>query len=117
MLVQAYMEARFLRSYFAMSANRTVERSAGPLTTRTIQGRQQEDDMQLDRCSRRCLMAALACSMLAVAAGVVSAALGAPGGLVVMAEASGLACVVAFTLLIWAAIQDGKQHDSAAVRY
>ncbi|MGA2012213.1 MAG: hypothetical protein ABSH51_17055 [Solirubrobacteraceae bacterium] len=46
-----------------------------------------------------------------------SAALGAPGGLVVMAEASGLACVVAFTLLIWAAIQDGKQHDPAAVRY
>lgn len=116
MLVQAYMEARVLRSYFAMSANRTVERSAGPLRTRPSKATQ-EDDVEFDRCSRRCLISALACSMLAVAAGVVSAALGAPGGLVVMAEASGLACVVAFTLLIWAAIQDGKQHDSAAVRY
>lgn len=44
-----------------------------------------------------------------------SAVLGAALGLVVMAEASCLACVIAFTLLIWAAIQDGKQPEPDAV--
>jgi hypothetical protein len=61
------------------------------------------------------LIVAVAVSLLAVGAGVVSAVLGAPGGLVVMGDASCLACVVAFTLLIWAAIQDGKEREPASV--
>lgn len=46
----------------------------------------------------------------AVAAGLAAlgAGFGAPAGAIVLGEISGLACVVAFTLLIWAAIQDGK---------
>lgn len=54
--------------------------------------------------------------MLAASAGIVSVVLGAPSRLVVMGEASCLACVVAFTPLTWAAIQDGKQRETVAVR-
>ena len=43
-----------------------------------------------------------------------SATLGVPVGAIVLGEMSAFACVVAFTLLIWAAIQDGKQLDRAA---
>ena len=61
-------------------------------------------------------MVAAAILMLAVGIGAVSAVLGAPLGLVAMSEVSSLACVVAFTLLIWAAIQDGKQPHRGTVR-
>jgi len=53
-------------------------------------------------------------SALAVGLGALSATLGAPVGAIVFGEMCGLACVVAFTLLIWAAIQDGKQPERAA---
>ncbi|MGP0033321.1 MAG: hypothetical protein ACLP4R_01885 [Solirubrobacteraceae bacterium] len=51
---------------------------------------------------------------LAGGIGAVSATLGVPVGAIVLGEMSAFACVVAFTLLIWAAIQDGKQLDWAA---
>lgn len=50
----------------------------------------------------------VAISALAGAIGTVGAALGAPAGAIVLGEMCGLACLVAFTLLIWAAIEDGK---------
>ena len=55
-------------------------------------------------------------ALLALAGGIAltSALLGAPVGAIVLGEMSALACVVAFTLLIWAAIQDGKPPDRAA---
>jgi hypothetical protein len=53
-------------------------------------------------------------SALAVGIGMLSSLLGAPLGAIVLGEVSGFACVVAFTLLIWAAIQDGKHPDPAA---
>ena len=71
--------------------------------------------MQFDQCSRRCFIVAAAISTLAIGIGVVSAVLGAPLGPLVMGEVSGLACVVAFTLLIWAAIQDGKQPEPTTI--
>ena len=55
-------------------------------------------------------------ALLALAGGIAltSALLGAPVGAIVLGEMSALACVVAFTLLIWAAIQDGKPPERAA---
>ena len=55
----------------------------------------------------------IAISALAGAIGAASATLGAPVGAIVLSEMCAFACVVAFTLLIWAAIQDGKQPDRA----
>ena len=40
-----------------------------------------------------------------------SAMLGAPAGVIVLGETSRCACISAFALLIWAAIQDGKQAN------
>jgi nitrate reductase gamma subunit len=53
----------------------------------------------------------------ALAGGIatVSAMLGASVVAIALGEMCVVACVVAFTLLIWAAIQDGKQADRAAV--
>ena len=56
-------------------------------------------------------IATLAISALAGGIGALSASLGAPVGAIVLGELSAFACVVVFTLLIWAAIQDGKQPD------
>ncbi|MBV8400059.1 MAG: hypothetical protein JOZ17_15170 [Acetobacteraceae bacterium] len=52
---------------------------------------------------------------MAVGVGVVSAALGAPLAMVVMCTVSCVACVIAFTLLIWAAIQDGQHPEPVTV--
>ena len=57
----------------------------------------------------------IAVSALAAGIGTLSATLGAPLGAILLGEVSGFACVVAFTLLIWAAIQDGKQADRRAI--
>ena len=56
-------------------------------------------------------------ALLALAGGIAftSALLGAPAGAIVLGEMSALACVVAFTLLIWGAIQDGKPPDREAI--
>ena len=53
-------------------------------------------------------------SALAVGIGTLSSILGAPLGAIVLGEVCGFACLVAFTLLIWAAIQDGKHPDPTA---
>ena len=71
--------------------------------------------MQLDGCSLNCLIVGLAASAVAVGVGVVSAALGAPLAMVVMCTVSCVACVIAFTLLIWAAIQDGQHPEPVTV--
>jgi hypothetical protein len=52
--------------------------------------------------------ATLAISVLAGAIVAASAMLGAPAGVIVLGETSRCACIFAFALLIWAAIQDGK---------
>ena len=70
--------------------------------------------MQLQRRFAKCSIAPVSISTLAVVIGVLSAALGAPVGAIVLGEVCGFACLVAFTLLIWAAIQDGKQPDRVA---
>jgi len=59
----------------------------------------------------------IAVSALAAGIGTLSATLGAPLGAILLGEVSGFACVVAFTLLIWAAIQDGKQADRLASEF
>ena len=59
----------------------------------------------------------IAVSALAAGIGTLSATLGAPLGAILLGEVSGFACVVAFTLLIWAAIQDGKQADRRAIEF
>jgi len=46
--------------------------------------------------------------------GVASPTLGAPVGAIVLSKMCAFVCVVAFTVLIWAAIQDGKQPGRAA---
>lgn len=71
--------------------------------------------MQSDPRFARYSIVTIAVSALAGAIAAVSATLGAPIGAIVLSEMCALACVVAFTLLIWAAIQDGKQPDRAAV--
>jgi hypothetical protein len=63
---------------------------------------------------RKYSTATVAVSALAGAIGAASATLGAPVGAIVLSEMCAFACVVVFTMLIWAAIQDGKQPDRAA---
>lgn len=70
--------------------------------------------MQSDQRFAMGSIAAIAILAFAVGIGAVSAMLGAPAGAIVLSEMSAFACVVAFSLLIWAAIQDGKQPDRAA---
>ena len=70
--------------------------------------------MQFDQRVVKCSIATIAISTLAVGIGVLCAVLGVPVGAIVLGEISEFACVVALTLLIWAAIQDGKQPDRAA---
>jgi heme A synthase len=70
--------------------------------------------MQSDQRFARCSIVITAILALAAGIGTLSATLGAPLGAIVLGEISGFACLVAFTLLIWAAIQDGKQPDRAA---
>jgi hypothetical protein len=70
--------------------------------------------MQSDQRLVRCSIVILAVSALAAGIGTLGATLGAPMGAIVLGEVSGFACLVAFTLLIWAAIQDGKQPARAA---
>ena len=71
--------------------------------------------MQSDQRFATCSIAAIVILALAGGIGVISAMLGVPVGAIVLGEMSAFACVVAFTLLIWAAIQDGKQPDRAVV--
>jgi len=70
--------------------------------------------MKSDKRFATCSLAAITTLALAGGIGAVSAMVGVPVGAIVLGEMSALACVVAFTLLIWAAIQDGKQPDRAA---
>ena len=70
--------------------------------------------MQSDGRFARCSVATIAIVALAAGVGALSATLGARPAAIVFGEMCGLACVVAFTLLIWAAIQDGKQPERAA---
>lgn len=70
--------------------------------------------MQSDQRFAICSILVIVVSALAVGIGTLSSLLGAPLGAIVLGEVSGFACVVAFTLLIWAAIQDGKHPDPAA---
>ena len=70
--------------------------------------------MQSDQRFAKYSIATIAISALAAAIAGASATLGAPVGAIVLSEMCAFACVVAFTLLIWAAIQDGKQPDRAA---
>jgi hypothetical protein len=68
--------------------------------------------MQIDSCIRRCLFVATAVAVLASVVGVAAGSLGiVPPGAVVLGEFCALACVAAFTLLIWAAIEDGRRFD------
>jgi len=52
---------------------------------------------------------------VAAGIGALSATLGAPLGAIMLGEVSGFACLVAFTLLICGAIQDGKQPDRETI--
>jgi hypothetical protein len=70
--------------------------------------------MQSDQRLVICSIVITVISSLAVGIGALSSALGAPLGAIVLGEMSGFACLVAFTLLIWAAIQDGKHPDPTA---
>ena len=70
--------------------------------------------MQSDPRFARYSTITLAVSALAGVIAAVSATLGAPIGAIVLSEMCAFACVVAFTLLIWAAIEDPKQPDRAA---
>jgi hypothetical protein len=74
----------------------------------------QEGEMKSDQRFATCSIAAIATLALTGGIGAVSAMFGVPVGAIVLSEMSAFACVVAFTLLIWAAIQDGKQADRAA---
>ena len=69
--------------------------------------------MKSDRRFAMCLIAGSAILALAGSTGAVSATLGAALGAIVLGEISTFACVVAFTVLIWAAIQEGKLPDRA----
>ena len=71
---------------------------------------QSESDQRFAKYS----IATIAISALAGGIAAVSATLGAPVGAIVLGEMCAFACVVAFTLLIWAAIQDGKHPERAA---
>jgi hypothetical protein len=70
--------------------------------------------MKSDQRFATCSIAGSVILALAGATGTVSATLGVPLGAIVLAEMSAVACLVAFTLLIWAAIQDGKLPERAA---
>jgi hypothetical protein len=70
--------------------------------------------MQSDGRFARCSIVTIAISALAAGFGALGATLGVPPAAIVFGEMCGFACVVAFTLLIWAAIQDGKQPERAA---
>ena len=70
--------------------------------------------MNSDQRFAMCSIAAIVIFALAGGIAAVSAMLDVPVGAIVLGEMSGFACVVAFTLLIWAAIQDGRQTDRAA---
>jgi len=70
--------------------------------------------MESDQRFAKYSIATIAISALAAAIAGASATLGAPVGAIVLSEMCAFACVVSFTLLIWAAIQDGKQPDRAA---
>ena len=69
--------------------------------------------MQSDQRFAICSIVITIILALAVGIGTLSSTLGAPLGAIVLGEASGLACLVSFTLLIWAAIQDGKHPEPA----
>ena len=69
--------------------------------------------MNSDRRFAMCSIAAIVVFAVAGGIGAVSAMLDVPVGAIVLGEVSAFACVVAFTLLIWAAVQDGKQPDRA----
>jgi len=69
--------------------------------------------MQSDPRFARYSTITIAVSALAGAIAAASATLGVPIGAIVLSEMCAFACVVAFTLLIWAAIEDGKQPDRA----
>ena len=70
--------------------------------------------MQSDPRFARYSTITLAVSALAGVIAAVSATLGAPIGAIVLSEMCAFACVVAFTLLIWAPVEDGKQPDRAS---
>jgi len=61
-------------------------------------------------------VATAAISALVAGIGALSAVLGASVAAIALGEVAAFACVVTFTLLIWAAIQDGKQPDRTAAR-
>ena len=67
--------------------------------------------MQSDQRFAMCSIVITVISALAVGIGTLSSTLGAPLGAIVLGEVCGFACLVAFTLLIWAAIQDGKHPE------
>jgi hypothetical protein len=68
--------------------------------------------MQADSCTRRCSLVATTVAVLASVVGVAAGLLGVvPAGAVVLGEFCALACVGAFTLLIWAAIEDGRRFE------
>ena len=69
--------------------------------------------MQSDQRFARCSIVITVILALAAGIATLSAMLGAPAGAIVLGEVSAFACLVAFTLLIWAAIQDGRQPDRA----
>jgi heme A synthase len=69
--------------------------------------------MQSDQRFARCSVVITVILALAAGIATLSAMLGAPAGAIVLGEVSAFACLVAFTLLIWAAIQDGRQPDRA----
>jgi hypothetical protein len=71
--------------------------------------------MQSHHRSFTCSIVITGIVVVAAVLATVSATLGAPVGAIVLGEVSGLACLTAFTLLIWAAIQDGKQPDRTVV--
>ena len=67
--------------------------------------------MQSDQRFARCSIVITVILALAAGIATLGAMLGAPAGAIVLGEVSAFACLVAFTLLIWAAIQDGRQPD------
>lgn len=67
--------------------------------------------MQSDQRFASCSIVITVISALAAGIATLSAMLGAPAGAIVLGEVSAFACLIAFTLLIWAAIQDGRQPD------
>jgi hypothetical protein len=72
--------------------------------------------MQSNRRFATYSIATAAISALVTGIGALSAMLGVSVGAIALGAVAALACVVAFTLLIWAAIQDGKQPDRTAAQ-